>query len=104
MVQRKLAAEFGPPAAGRRALVIDGKVTAFEQVDSPAGPRARVRMEVTIRDAASRRFDPPLLEKAYESVRPADDDSIDGVVRALTRAVEDIAAEIADDAGRSMPE
>lgn len=99
-VQRKLAAEFGTVVVGRRTLVVGGRVLAFGQVDAEPAPRARVVLEVTIRAGESRRYEAPLLEKIYEAVRVADVDSADGVVQALSRAVEDIAVEIAGDAAR----
>ena len=39
-----------------------------------------------------------MLEKTYEASLAADDNSVDAVVRALSEAIEDIAAEIAADA------
>ena len=98
MVEQKLAAELGAPAVGSRRLMLDGLVTAFEQVDRTAGPQARVRIDVEIREAGSNRSEPPLLKKTYEAVRPAASDSVDGVVQALSRCLEEIAVEIAEDA------
>jgi uncharacterized lipoprotein YmbA len=98
MVEQKLAAELGAPAADGRRLVLDGAVTAFEQVDGSAGPQARVGLDMEIRDHGSNRSEPPLLEKTYEVLRPAATDSVDGVVQALSRCLEEIAAEIAEDA------
>lgn len=100
MVEQKLATEFGAPVAGSRNLVLDGMVTAFEQVDGTAGPQARVRLDVEIRDVGSNRSEDPLLAKTYEVVRAAETDSVDAVVRALSRALEDMAVEIAADAAK----
>jgi uncharacterized lipoprotein YmbA len=98
MVQRKLTADFGPVVEGRRTLLVSGGVLAFEQVDGEAGPSGRVKLEVAIRDAEAKRYEEPLLEKTYEASRSADENNVDAVVRALSRALEDIAAEIAADA------
>jgi uncharacterized lipoprotein YmbA len=98
MVEHKLAIEFGPAVDGRRGLIVTGKVVAFEQVDSDAGPQALARLEVVIREGGAKRYETPLLEKTYEATRAADSNSVDAVVQALSRAVEAIAAEIADDA------
>lgn len=99
MVQQKLEVELGPFVDGRRALWVAGRVLAFEQVDSATGPpMGRVRLEVEIRDATAQRYQTPLLEKTYDATRPADENSVDAVVRALSAAVADIAAEIAADA------
>jgi len=97
MVEQKLAAEFGPAGLGGRNLRVSGTVVAFEQVDTAAGPQAFVRLEIEIRDGGTKRFEAPLLEKTYESRRAAEDDSVDAVVRALSRSMEEIAAAIAAD-------
>jgi len=98
LVEHKLAAEFGPVDADQRSLIVEGNVVAFEQIDSAAGPVARVGFEITIRDGDSKRYETPLLEKSYEAERPTSDNNVDAVVQALSRAVEEIAAEIAEDA------
>jgi ABC-type uncharacterized transport system auxiliary subunit len=98
MVQEKLAVEFGPAVDSRRTLIVSGRVIAFEQIDSSSGPQALARLEIVIREGGAKRFETPLLEKTYEASRAADVNSVDGVVRALSRAIEEIAAEIAADA------
>jgi ABC-type uncharacterized transport system auxiliary subunit len=98
MVEHKLIAEFGPEAEGRRGMIVSGRITAFEQVDASSGPQARVRLEVAIREAGAKRYETPLLEKTYEASRAADSNNVDAVVQALSRAIEAIAAEIAEDA------
>ena len=98
MVEQKLAAELGPTGNGGRNLTVSGTVVAFEQVDTAAGPQGFVRLEVEIRDGGAKRFETPLLEKTYEARRAADSNSVDAVVQALSRAIEAIAAEIAEDA------
>jgi len=100
MVEAKLGAEFGPPGDDRPKLKVAGKVTAFEQVDGDTGPQARVRLEVTIRHGDEKRYEEPLLVKTYESTRSAQDNGVDGVVQALSRAIEEIAAEITADAAK----
>lgn len=98
MVEHKLAAEFGPVDADQRSLIVEGNVVAFEQIDSSSGPMARVGFEITIRDGESKRYETPLLEKSYEAEEPTSDNNVDAVVQALSRAVEEIAAQIAEDA------
>jgi uncharacterized lipoprotein YmbA len=97
LVQRKLAAEFGPPSDGKKNLVVSGKVVACEQVDRPGGAEARVTLEVVVRDAELPRYQPPLLEKSYSSSRALATVSAASVVEGLSRCVEEIAAEIAAD-------
>lgn len=98
LVRDKLAAEFGPPDAGRRSLRVGGRVVAFGQVDADAGPVGRVVLEVSIRDADAQGSGTPLMEKTYEASRRADRESVDAVVVALSRAMEDVAVAIAADA------
>ena len=97
LVQQKLAAEFGPPVADRRTLVVSGKVLACEQVDIPGGAEARVRLEIVVRDAEVPKYQPPLLDKSYSSSRAVAGSNPESVVEELSRCVEDIAAEIAAD-------
>ena len=98
MVSTKLTAEFGQPVAGRRTLKVAGRVTGFEQLDGAGSPRGRVRLDVEIRDRETRAFEAPLWAASYESVQSANGGGVDAVVRALSRAVEEIAADIAADA------
>jgi len=97
LVQQKLAAEFGPPVDGRRTLIVSGRVLACEQVDGSAGARARVKLEIVVRDAEKSRYQPPLFERSYTSNRPVPGSNPGSVVSELSRCVEDIAAEIAAD-------
>lgn len=98
LVERKLAAEFGPVVEGRRSLKVKGRVVAFEQVDGGSGAEGRVRLAVVIRDGQAKSYEEPLLAKTYEVTRNADGVKPDAVVQALSRAMEQIAAEIAADA------
>ncbi len=98
MVQQKLGAELGPVTGAAGVLTVSGRVTGFEQVDTGSGPRALVRLDVVIRDRGGDRSDAPLIETTYEASRALDGDGVEALVRALSRAVEDIAAEIATDA------
>lgn len=100
MVEQKLTAEFGRAGGGEPAMVVSGTVTAFEQVGDSAGAMGRVRLEIEIREAGSNRSEAPLLAKNYAATRVADGNNADAVVRALSRALEDIAAEISVDAAK----
>jgi len=98
LVQRKLAAEFGPAVEGRKTMVVSGKVVACEQVDRSGGADARVTLEVVVRDAELPRYLPPLLEKSYSASRQVSSMSAASVVQELSRCVEEIAEQIAADA------
>jgi len=97
LVQQKLAAEFGQSVAGRNDLVVSGQVLSFEQVDRPDGREARVKLNVTVRDAGTPRYQPPRLEKTYEVTKTVAGSGVDAVVSALSRCVGEIAGEIATD-------
>jgi uncharacterized lipoprotein YmbA len=98
LVQSKLAAELGSSAAGKPELVVSGRVLAFEQVEASTGSRALVRLAVEIRDADAERFDTALHAEVYEAIRAMNDDSVESLVLALSRALDDIAVRIAEDA------
>lgn len=97
LAQQKLTAEFGEPGAGSKNLVLSGTVVAFEQVDGPGGASAKVELRARVRDAASKRFEEPMLEKAYVASRPLGTAGPDQVAAGLSRCLEQIAAEIVAD-------
>ena len=100
MVQQKLAAELGPSTGAARVLTVSGRVTGFEQVDTGSGSQALVRLDVVVRARGGERGDNPLIEKTYEASRALDGDGVDALVRALSRATEDVAVQIADDVNK----
>jgi uncharacterized lipoprotein YmbA len=97
LVQQKLAVEFGPPIEDRKALVVSGTILACEQVDLPNGAEARLKLRVVVRDAEKKRYEEPLLSKTYSATRQVSRPSADAVVVALSRCIEQVAAEIAGD-------
>jgi uncharacterized lipoprotein YmbA len=99
LVQLKLQAEFGPPTEGRTTFLLSGTVLAFEQIDTPGGADALTRLEVEVRDASVKRYDPPVLSKTYEARLPAANANAAAVAAALSKCLEQIAAEIATDLG-----
>ena len=99
-VELKLVSELESATGAASGLAVSGRVIAFEQVDGAGAPQARVRIEVEIRDAGSNRSEAPLSATTYEATRAAGTDSVEAVVGALSRALEDIAVRIAADALR----
>lgn len=96
-LSEKLKAEFGQPAPGDAWASIKGDLLAFEQVDTPEGADARVKMDLRI---GLNDFDgkgSKTYTKVYEVVTHADAATPGAVVRALSSGVETIAAEIAAD-------
>ncbi len=99
LVTQKLSAELGPAPPDARVMAVAGTVIDCGQVDRPGGgAAARLTLEVTIRDPTHQRSQPPLLVKTYTCERPAEQATPDAVARALSRCVEEIAAELAGDA------
>ena len=98
LVAEKLRSEFGPGQEGRRTLSVSGTVLACEQVDGPAGAEARARMRVVLRDPTRRRYEDPLLVRTYQAVRAVEPSGPAALARALSACLEQIAADIADDA------
>jgi len=96
-IQRKLAAEFGPPVAGRKNLTVLGTVLACEQVDIAGGAEAWMKLAIVIRDPAQARYETPLLEKTYEARLSVPEASAASVVQGLSKCAEQIATKIAND-------
>ena len=97
LVRQKLSAEFGPGVDGRPTLKLSATVLACQQVDVPGGAEAQMRLAVTVRTAAGKRYQAPLLEKTYEASRRAGRPSAGSVVEALSACAEEIASSIAVD-------
>ena len=97
LVQQKLLVEFGPSVEGRKTLIVSGTVLAFEQVDQPGGTAARIKLQVTVRDADGKRYQEPMMEKTYAVTSEATGQKPSAVVQTLSRSVEEIAAQIAND-------
>lgn len=98
LITEKLQAEFGEPRTDRPTLSLSGTLRAFEQVDTPDGAKAHVKLELSFRDQAARSYEKPLLEKVYETETPALAPNPSNVVQALSRALEEISGEIVRDA------
>ena len=99
LVAEKLAAEFGT-AEGKPVILLAGTLRALEQVDFPGGAEAHLKLDAALRRPPMSRYEEPLLRKTYEARVPAEEPRPAAVVRALSKAVEAVAAEIAADADR----
>lgn len=97
LVTQKLNAELDRGSDHASPYLMTGTVLALEQVDTDNGAEARVRLAVEIREPSARAFEPPLVEGVYEATRKAALTTPDAVVIALSRALEDVAVEIAKD-------
>jgi ABC-type uncharacterized transport system auxiliary subunit len=99
IVAEKLNAEFGPKQDGRKAILVSGTILAFEQVDTPGGVDAYIKLSALFRDGDATRYDTPLLEKTYEIRQPASANNAPSVVLALSECLAKIAHEMVTDAG-----
>lgn len=98
MLREKLETEFGPTSASTRTLVLTGDLLCFEQVDLPDGAQAHIKLEVEIREAGKSRYSEAMMKKLYEISVPSETADANGIATALSRAVEQLAAQIAADA------
>jgi uncharacterized lipoprotein YmbA len=97
LVRDKLHAEFGPRRPEAPDLFLNVEVIAFEQVDVPDGADALARMHVTAHGSRAALYETPLFEQTYEARLPAPAPGAGGVVEALSRCTEQIAARLAAD-------
>jgi ABC-type uncharacterized transport system auxiliary subunit len=97
LVPEKLTAEFGHAVEGRRTVNIGGAISGFEQIENAgAGRAALVKLNLAFRwaDSAS---DQPVFRRMYEAAAPIDGEGALAAVKALSRAVEEIAVRVAAD-------
>lgn len=97
LVTEKLKAEFGPRKDGQDTLSITGTVLAFEQIDVASGAEACVKLDLVLRPEGASRYDAPFLDKTYEVHLPASAERPDAIVEALSKALENVAAQIVKD-------
>ncbi len=103
LAAQKLQAEFGDPATPE-ALQVSGTVLAFEQADLEDGSaQAHVKLAIKIRAPGAGPKEHPLLERTYEASIPAAAPQPAEVAKALSRAMEDLAVQIAADAASLKP-
>lgn len=100
LVGEKLAAEFGHRPDADKRVRISGNLLGFEQVDTPVGPEAHIKLDLEFRRAAADRFDAPALKKTYELSLPMQGNGPAAVAETLSRGLEQVAAQIAADAGK----
>ncbi|MFP4499910.1 MAG: ABC-type transport auxiliary lipoprotein family protein [Candidatus Hydrogenedentota bacterium] len=111
LVTEKFRAEFGDPVPGKPTILIAGHIRAFEQVDTPDGPKPHIKIEIAFRTPDTSRYEEPLLEVTYENdysdtppvaaATASADDQATAVVRGLSNTLEKLAATIQRDAVRA---
>ena len=100
LVPTKLGAEFGPPQNGRRTILVSGTILAFEEVDTPTGADAHIKLDLAFRNEGASRYEEPLLRKHYEGSFPAESRTPAAVVNALSAGLAQLAVSIAQDANQ----
>jgi len=99
-VARKLQSEFGVQKDGAPTLSLSGCIENFEQIDRDDGAEAYVRLTVEFRPAGASAYSEPLKRRVYETRMPAEEPDAGAIVKALSRCLEKIAADITADASQ----
>jgi ABC-type uncharacterized transport system auxiliary subunit len=100
LVNEKLSSEFGHRPDAQKRFLVSGEVLAFEQIDTASGPEAHIKLDLEFRREDADRFDAPALKKTYELSLPAPGGGPSAVAEALSRGLEQIAAQVIADAGK----
>lgn len=98
LVSEKLAAELGHRPDAAKRIEISGEVLAFEQIDRHGGAEAHLKLYLEFRTAEQRPFDEPAMKRTYDLYLPVEATPPAGVVLALSKGLEHIAAAVAADA------
>lgn len=98
-IAEKLKTEFAGASADKPGCEISGRLMAFEQIDTAAGPEVRIKldMEVDQRHAPPAAQDAVYWQRLYTVSRPMSSSGAAAAVEALSRATEEIAAQLAAD-------
>lgn len=80
------------------ALRVSGLIDRFERQKTDAGWFAAVKLELRV-DVGSNEL--PVLLKSYESLQPADNESIQATIRAFAAAIDDVFARFVEDFAKS---
>lgn len=100
MLKEKLRTELGVQSGSARSLTLTGDLLAFEQVDVAEGAVAHVKLDAELRETGKSRYTPALLKKTYDITVPAKAPEANEAVIALSRAVEQLAAQVVADASK----
>jgi ABC-type uncharacterized transport system auxiliary subunit len=99
-VAEKLKTEFAAVPTELPTVELEGKLMAFEQVDTPSGAEVRVKLEIVSQPPFKELHSIfPSFRKIYEKTEPASAPTAAAAVAALSRATEAIASELGKDLG-----
>ncbi len=101
-LSEKLKSEFGQASSSSQGVRIEGTLLAFEQIDTESGADARVKLDIHISIPSREDESFTSFNRIYEAIVPADEATAPAVVRALSRGLESIAAELAEDLARAQ--
>ncbi|GMU92348.1 MAG: hypothetical protein AMXMBFR4_14060 [Candidatus Hydrogenedentota bacterium] len=96
LVPEKLAAELGSPREDRPTLIATGRITGFEETEDHNQRSVEAKVNLSFR-WAGRTADAPVLQRIYEAKFPLETPGAEATVRALSKALEDIAGQISAD-------
>ena len=99
-LREKFKSEFGPTEAPAAIVHIEGDLLAFEQVDTKNGADARVKLDLLVTIDSNNGGEPRSFSKIYETVVTAEAQAAPAIVEALSRGLEEIANELAEDLAR----
>lgn len=100
LLREKFQSEFSGANGeiGPDALLVDGNVLAFEQLDTGEGmAEAHARMEISVQAPGESRYAKPLLSRMYDARVPLESISAESLTEGLSRCVEQIAAQVRAD-------
>lgn len=89
----KFKTEFAGASGDRPPVNVTGRLMAFEQVDTSAGPEVRIKLDIRA-EGNPGDFG---LQKLYTASRPITGTGAAGAVEMLSRATEEIAAQFSAD-------
>ena len=99
-LSEKLKTEFGHSNGEEARVRIAGDLLAFEQVDTRDGADARVKLDLVVTLESKNGEASWSFRKIYETVVAAEAPNAPAIVEALSRGLESIAAELAEDLAR----
>lgn len=97
LVREKLRAEFDAFEAAEPVFEVEGELLAFEQYGAGPDMEGRVLVQLRVRAWTEEGGGEVLLEQVYQAGTPPASSRPGDVARALTRSVEAIARELAED-------
>lgn len=98
LVREKLSVEFGPIQPDVPTVLVTGRIRQCGRLEENGAAYAQVRMDLALREEGMGRNAEPLHRKTYEVRRPLGSDDPSVLVIELSRAIEQIAAEIMEEA------